>query len=228
MVVKVLSHDISHKSDVGGVVLNLTNAEAVRTAAVDILQRAKAMAPRARIAGVTVQPMIVRPKARELILGIADDPTFGPVIAFGHGGTGVAVIDDKALSLPPLDLQLAGDLIARTRVYKLLRGYRDVPQAKLDDIALTLVKLSQMVIDLPHLRELDINPLVADEDGVLAIDARVMVGSSTARFAGPGNARFRGQALSVAMGASPHGEGRLEDLRASDPARRRADDPSSS
>jgi len=190
VVVKVLSYDISHKSDVGGVVLNLTNADAVRTAAVDILQRAKAMAPRARIAGVTVQPMMVRPKARELILGIADDPTFGPVIAFGHGGTGVAVIDDKALSLPPLDLQLAGDLIARTRVYKLLRGYRDVPQARLDDIALTLVKLSQMVIDLPHLRELDINPLVADEDGVLAIDARVMVGSSTARFAGPGNARF--------------------------------------
>jgi acetyltransferase len=190
VVVKILSHDISHKSDVGGVVLNLTNADAVRTAAADILQRAKAMAPRARIAGVTVQPMMVRPKARELILGVADDPTFGPVIAFGHGGTGVAVIDDKALSLPPLDLQLAGDLIARTRVYKLLRGYRDVPQAKLDDIALTLVKLSQMVIDLPHLRELDINPLVADEDGVLAIDSRVMVGSSTARFAGPGNARF--------------------------------------
>uniref|UniRef100_Q07QV1 GCN5-related N-acetyltransferase n=1 Tax=Rhodopseudomonas palustris (strain BisA53) TaxID=316055 RepID=Q07QV1_RHOP5 len=190
VVVKVLSHDISHKSDVGGVVLNLTNAAAVRTATVDILQRAKAMAPRARIAGVTVQPMMVRPKARELILGIADDPTFGPVIAFGHGGTGVAVIDDKALSLPPLDLQLAGDLIARTRVYKLLRGYRDVPQAKLDDIALTLVKLSQMVVDLPHLRELDINPLVADEDGVLAIDSRVMVGASTARFSGPGNARF--------------------------------------
>jgi acetyltransferase len=189
VVVKVLSHDIPHKSDVGGVVLNLTNVDAVRAATADILKRAKEMRPRARLAGVIVQPMIVRPKARELILGIADDPTFGPVIAFGHGGTGVAVIDDKALSLPPLDLQLAGDLIARTRVSKLLRGYRDVPAARLDDIALTLVKLSQMVVDLPQLRELDINPLLADESGVLAIDSRVMVGTPSVRFAGRGNAR---------------------------------------
>ena len=119
--------------------------------------------------------MIIRPKARELIAGIADDPTFGPVIVFGRGGTAVEVINDKALSLPPLDLNLARDLIARTRVSRILGAYRNVPAAKRDEVALTLVKLAQLAADLPEVRELDINPLLADETGVLALDARVAV-----------------------------------------------------
>ena len=107
VVLKIMSRDIVHKSDVGGVVLNLTNADAVRSAAADILARARKLRPEARISGVIVQAMVVRQKARELILGLADDPTFGTVVVFGRGGTAVELINDKALALPPLDLQLA-------------------------------------------------------------------------------------------------------------------------
>ncbi len=190
VVVKVMSRDITHKSDVGGVVLNLTSAEAVRSAVVEILGRAAKLRPTARIDGVIVQPMIIRPKARELTVGIADDPTFGPVIAFGHGGTGVEIIDDRSLALPPLDLPLANSLIARTRVSKLLQAYRDVPAVKEGVVALTLVKLSQMAADFPEIHELDINPLLADESGVVVIDARVMVRPAQRKFAGLGNTTF--------------------------------------
>ncbi|HXW23951.1 MAG TPA: bifunctional acetate--CoA ligase family protein/GNAT family N-acetyltransferase, partial [Xanthobacteraceae bacterium] len=175
IVVKIFSRDIVHKSDVGGVRLNLASEAAVRAAAADILARARAARPDAHIEGVTVQSMISRPKARELLAGLADDPTFGPVIAFGWGGTAVASIDDKALALPPLDLNLARDLIARTRVARLLRAYRDVPAAREDAVALVLVKLAQLAADIPEIRELDINPLLADHDGVIAVDARVAI-----------------------------------------------------
>jgi acetyltransferase len=190
VVLKIMSRDIVHKSDVGGVVLNLTSPEAARAATADILARAKALRPEARISGVIVQAMVVRPKARELILGLADDPTFGIVIVFGHGGTAVEIINDKALALPPLDLQLARDLIERTRVSRLLRAYRDVPAVKEDAVAMVLVKLAQMAADIPEIRELDINPLLADENGVLAVDARVAVGRVARKFAGSGPANF--------------------------------------
>jgi acetyltransferase len=190
VVLKVLSRDISHKSDVGGVVLNLTSVDAVRAAALSILANAKAKRPDARIDGFMVQPMILRPKARELILGIATDPTFGSVIVFGHGGTAVEVINDKALALPPLDLKLARDLVERTRVSRLLRAYRDVPPVKQDEIPLTLVKLGQLAADIPEINELDLNPLLADETGVLTVDARIAVGSPVRKFVGPGNANF--------------------------------------
>jgi acetyltransferase len=190
VVLKIMSRDIVHKSDVGGVVLNLTSADAVRSATADILARAKALRPDARISGVIVQAMVVRAKARELILGLADDPTFGTVIVFGRGGTAVEIINDKALALPPLDLQLARDLIERTRVSRLLRAYRDVPAAKPDAVAMVLVKLAQMAADIPELRELDINPLLADEAGVLAVDARVAVGTVERKFKGSGPANF--------------------------------------
>ncbi len=163
VVLKIMSRDIVHKSDVGGVVLNLTSAEAVRAATADILARAKALRPEARISGVIVQAMVVRAKARELIIGLADDPTFGTVVVFGRGGTAVEIINDKALALPPLDLQLARDLIERTRVSRLLRAYRDVPAVKQDAVAMVLVKLAQMAADIPEIRELDINPLLADQ-----------------------------------------------------------------
>ena len=118
------------KSDVGGVGLNLTSDDAVRAATITILARAKALRQKAQIMAIIVQAMVVQPKARELILGLADDPTFGTVVVFGHGGTAVEIINDKALALPPLDLQLARDLIERTRVSRLLRAYRDVPAVK--------------------------------------------------------------------------------------------------
>jgi len=190
VVLKIMSRDIVHKSDVGGVVLNLTSADAVRAATTDILARAKALRPEARISGVIVQAMVVRPKARELILGFADDPTFGIVIVFGRGGTAVEIINDKALALPPLDLRLARDLIERTRVSRLLRAYGDVPAVKQDAIAMVLVKRAQMAADIPEIHELDINPLLADETGVLAVDARVAIGSVKQKFAGSGSANF--------------------------------------
>jgi acetyltransferase len=172
---KIQSPDIVHKSEVGGVRLDLGNEQAVREAAVDILRRARAARPQARIDGVAVFPMIVRPKARELIVGVADDPTFGPVIVFGQGGTAVEVVDDKALALPPLDLALAHRLIARTRVSRILKAYRNVPAADERAIELLLVKLAQLAADFPEIREVDLNPVLADESGVIAVDARVKV-----------------------------------------------------
>jgi acetyltransferase len=175
VVVKILSPDIVHKSEVGGVRLNLTNANAIRDAVNDILTRARTARPDARIRGVTIHPMIVRPKAQELIIGIADDPTFGPVVAFGRGGTAVEVANDKALALPPLDLKLARELIGRTRIAKLLAGYRDVAAADVAAVALVLVKVAQLAADIAEIRDLDINPLLADKDGVIAVDARIAV-----------------------------------------------------
>ncbi len=186
---KIHSSDIQHKSDVGGVMLNLGTAEDVRQAAVAILERAASQRPSARIQGVLVQPMFqrstpavrqdggqVQPSApRELIAGIANDACFGPVILFGQGGTAVEVIRDKALALPPLDLQLAEDLIAQTRISRLLDAYRNVPAADRGAVARTLVRLAQMAVELPVVCELDINPLLADEQGVVAIDARVQL-----------------------------------------------------
>lgn len=180
-VIKIFSRDIQHKSDVEGVVLDLTSAQAVRDATQAMLARVAQKRPAARIDGVTVHPMVKRPHGRELIAGLAEDPTFGPVVLFGRGGKAVEVINDRALALPPLDLGLALDLIERTRVVRILRSYRDVPGADLDDVALTLVKLSQMAADLPEIRELDINPLLADAQGVIAMDARVQVKANEGR-----------------------------------------------
>ncbi|KQP34339.1 GCN5 family acetyltransferase [Methylobacterium sp. Leaf102] len=172
---KVVSPDIVHKSDVGGVRLDLTSEADVRAAAADILRRARRLRPEARITGFAVQPMIRRGQQRELIAGLAEDPTFGPVVVFGRGGTAVEVIDDRALALPPLDLRLASELIDRTRVARRLAAYRDVPAVDRHAVALVLVKLAQLAADCPEVRELDINPLLADATGALALDARVMV-----------------------------------------------------
>ena len=188
--IKIDSPDIVHKSDVDGVRLNLASADAVRAATGEILARARALRPDARIEGVTVHATVLRPKARELIAGIADDPTFGPVIVFGRGGTAVDVIDDKALMLPPLDLRLAHELINRTRASRILKAYRDVPAADERALALVLVKLAQMAADLPELRELDINPLLADRDGVIAVDARIALAPVKRLHKGRGHPRF--------------------------------------
>jgi acetyltransferase len=175
LALKILSPDITHKSDVGGVELNLTSGEAVQKAAQRMQAHIRRNLPAARLAGFTVQPMVRRPNARELIVGASDDVQFGPVILFGQGGTAVEVIQDKAIALPPLNMHLARDVMRRTRVHRLLEGYRGRPAADLDSIALTLVKVSQMVSDIADIAELDINPLLADEQGVVALDARIKV-----------------------------------------------------
>ena len=172
-VLKILSPDISHKSDVGGVALNLPSSKALRAAAQHMLQRVRESAPEARLEGFTVQAMVRRPGAFELIVGMSTDPVFGPVILFGQGGVAVEVIADRAVALPPLNLPLARDLVSRTRVARLLAGYRDRPPIAHDALHLVLMQVSQLVCDCPEVAELDINPLLADGQGVVALDARV-------------------------------------------------------
>ncbi|MBI1774009.1 MAG: bifunctional acetate--CoA ligase family protein/GNAT family N-acetyltransferase [Proteobacteria bacterium] len=178
IVLKILSPDIAHKSDVGGVVLDLAGPDAVRRAADAMQARIAGAMPKARLDGFVVQEMIRRPLAYELILGMAVDAQFGPFILFGHGGTAVEVIADKALALPPLNLALARELVSRTRIFRQLQGFRDRPPADLEAIARSLVQLSQLICDLDEVVELDINPLLADADGVLALDARIRVAKS--------------------------------------------------
>jgi acetyltransferase len=170
---KVVSAQIQHKSDVGGVVLDLASGEDLRRAMVRMRQRLDRAVPNAHIAGFTVQKMIHRPGARELIVGIADDNVFGPVLMFGQGGTAVELLQDRSLELPPLNAALARGMVARTRIGKLLGGYRG--QAGVDEPALVdaLLRVSQLACDLSELAELDINPLLADAHGVLALDARI-------------------------------------------------------
>ena len=174
-VVKILSDDISHKSDVGGVRLGLERAAEAQQAAADMLQRIARYKPEARIIGFTVQPMIRRHRAHELILGMSVDDAFGPLLMFGAGGTAVEVLRDTAYALPPLDLKLARDLMKQTRVWNLLQGYRDFPAAHVNAIAEALVRLSSLVVQHPEILEVDINPLLADADGVIALDARVRI-----------------------------------------------------
>ena len=175
VVLKILSPDITHKSDLGGVVLDLPAPVAVQAAAELMLERIRSLLPAARIDGFTVQPMVERPGAFELIVGASEDAQFGPVILFGHGGTAAEMIGDTALALPPLNMHLAHDVVSRTRVYRLLKGYRGRSAVAIGEIALTLIKVSQLIIDIGEVVELDINPLLADERGVVALDARLRV-----------------------------------------------------
>jgi acetyltransferase len=186
---KIDSRDIPHKSDVGGVRLGLASPEQVGKAVTDMREAVARLLPAAHIDGFIVQPMIQRRAAVELIAGIASDGTFGPVVLFGAGGVAVEVMDDKALALPPLDLNLARDLIRRTRVSRLLAGYRDVPAANLEALSVLLVKLARLAADHPEIVEVDLNPLLADASGALALDARIAiapaVSSGRGRFSNP-------------------------------------------
>ena len=170
---KILSPDIVHKTDKGGVRLNLHSADEVHFAAARMLANLQGLEPDARIDGFTVQQMANMPGASELIVGIAEDPIFGAVLLFGQGGTKVEVVKDKVISLPPLNMVLAREMMTHTRIYQELKGYRNIKPVDLDAVALTMIKLSQMVTDLTEVTELDINPLLANDKGVLALDARI-------------------------------------------------------
>jgi acetyltransferase len=178
VVLKILSPDISHKSDVGGVALSLASEADVRAAAQSMLSRVTRAKPQTRIEGFTVQAMVVRPQAQELIVGSMTDATFGPVILFGQGGTSVEVVADRAVALPPLNEPLARALVARTRVSKLLVGWRDTPAADQAALHRVLIGISQLLAAVPEIAELDINPLLADHQGVIALDARVRLSAS--------------------------------------------------
>lgn len=174
-VVKVSSKDISHKSDVGGVRLGLTRPEEAKQAAEDMLARIATKLPKAKVEGFTVQAMINNARGLELILGMTVDDAFGPLLMFGWGGTAVEVMRDTAYALPPLDLNLAMDMMRETRVWRLMQGYRDKPKVDIDAVAEALVRMSYLVARHPEIREIDINPLLADPSGAMALDARVRI-----------------------------------------------------
>ena len=183
---KINSPDITHKTDVGGVMLNLGNALEVRTAYHEILDTVHQKRPDARIDGISIQPMVIKPNGRELMVGVTNDAVFGPVITFGAGGTMVEVIADRSVTLPPLNSFLVKDLIQGTRIAKMLGEFRHMPPVNMDALESILLRVSEMVCELPMLMEMDINPLIIDDHGALAADARVVVGfrpPSTDRYA---------------------------------------------
>ncbi|MFA5242510.1 MAG: bifunctional acetate--CoA ligase family protein/GNAT family N-acetyltransferase [Sulfuricella sp.] len=172
---KVNSRDITHKTDAGGVLLNLGNAQAVRTAYHEIMENVQHNRPNAHMDGISIEPMIVKPNGRELMVGVTNDPVFGPVITFGAGGTMVEIMGDRSVTLPPLNTFLVKDLIQGTHVAKMLGAFRHMPPANMAALESVLLRVSEMVCELPLLMEMDINPLIVDEHGALAADARVVV-----------------------------------------------------
>ena len=179
--IKINSQDISHKSDVGGVRINITDAAEVMVAFRSIVASAKAARPNARIKGVTVEAMARLTGARELVIGASRDKVFGPTILFGAGGTMVEVLQDSAVALPPLNTVLASRLVDRTKVSKLLAAFRERDAVDREAVVDVLMRVSDLICELPQVVELDINPLFAGPEGVLAVDARVKVARPPAR-----------------------------------------------
>ncbi|TCJ16600.1 bifunctional acyl-CoA synthetase/GNAT family N-acetyltransferase [Parasulfuritortus cantonensis] len=175
VVMKINSPDISHKSDVGGVRLGLSSGQAVRAAYSGMMTEIRKLQPEAFLDGVVIEPMVSRSNAREVLVGTISDPVLGPVIAFGSGGVDVEAYQDRAVALPPLNSFLARDLIGRTRVAKLLGEYRGRASADMQALENILLRVSEMVCQLPWLAELDINPLLVDEHGAMAADARITI-----------------------------------------------------
>ncbi len=180
VVMKINSHDITHKTDVGGVRLNIVDALAVRDTYHDIIEVVKRNRPHAKIDGISIEPMIVKRNGRELMIGVTNDAVFGPVITFGAGGTMVEVIADRSVTLPPLNTFLVKDLIQRTNIAKMLGPFRNMPAINMEALENILLRVSEMVCELPMLMEMDINPLIVDEHGALAADARVVVARRSA------------------------------------------------
>ena len=174
VVLKILSPQITHKTEAGGIMLNITSDNEIREAFKQVMQKAKEYRPDAEIQGVTVQPMI-KGQGYELIIGAKADPVFGPVMLFGMGGIGVELFKDFAIGIPPLNQTLVRRMMEETRVYKLLKGYRNVPPANIKLLEEILIRFSQMLVDFPQLKEVDINPLFINEKEAYAFDARIVI-----------------------------------------------------
>lgn len=172
---KILSPDISHKSDVNGVRLNISRAEDVRSAYLELTASVRQACPEASIEGVSIERMYQNPHGRELLVGAFRDPVFGPVITFGSGGTAVEILRDRAVALPPLNTFITRNLIQQTKAARLLERFRNLPEVDLQPVEYVLRRVSEMVCELPTIKELDINPLMASPDGAVALDARIVV-----------------------------------------------------
>lgn len=177
---KIDSPDIPHKSDVQGVALNIANATQVRDTYNDMVKRVAQLRPEAHINGVTVQNMSAQRRGRELYIGLVTDDLFGPVITFGAGGTMIELIGDRSMDLPPLNQFLARGLVQRARVAATLGEWRGAPPVDMAALEHVLLRVSEMVCELPQLREMDINPIILDESGALAVDARIVVQPTSA------------------------------------------------
>jgi acetyltransferase len=184
---KIDSPDISHKSDVQGVVLNVASGAAARETYVDMVERVHRLQPKAHINGVTVQKMAPARRGRELYIGLVTDDPFGPVIVFGAGGTMIELINDRAMELPPLNQFLARRLIERARVAETLGDWRGASAIDMDALEQVLLRVSEMVCELPQLREMDINPIIVDESGAVAVDARIVIDSAPQAASGVGS-----------------------------------------
>ena len=184
---KIESPDISHKSDVDGVALNILNATGVRDSYYDMMQNVARLQPNARINGVTVQNMARTRRGREVYVGLVTDDPFGPVIAFGAGGTMIELINDRAMELPPLNQFLARHLIQRSRVAETLGEWRGASAVNRDALEQVLLRVSEMVCELPQLREMDINPIIVDESGAVAVDARIVIDHAAQGLSGRAN-----------------------------------------
>jgi len=174
VVLKILSPQIIHKSDAGGVILNVNSPREVREAFEILIQRATAYNPNAQIIGVTVQPMIEK-KGHEIIIGGKTDPVFGPVILFGMGGVGVELFKDYSIGLPPLNTTLIHRMMEETKIYRLLKGWRNAPAVDLKKLDETVLMFSQLLVDFPQIKEIDINPLLINEKEATVLDARIVV-----------------------------------------------------
>ena len=172
---KIDSPDITHKSDVGGVRLNIPNAQAVRRAYGELLEAVRAERPQARIRGVTLERMFTGPHARETMIGVARDEVFGPVISFGAGGTAVEILRDRSVALPPLNTFIARRMIDDTRVAPMLGDWRHMPAVDRDALEEALLRISDLVCELPHVLEVDVNPLMTSPAGIQVVDARIRV-----------------------------------------------------
>lgn len=175
VVLKILSPQITHKTDVGGVMLNIGDADAVRSAFKQITAKAASLRPDATIEGVTVQPMVRQDSALELILGIKQDPVFGAVMMIGTGGIYAELFRDRTLELPPLNEKLARRMLEKLKIFPMLNGYRGRPPIDIDKLLEVFIRLSYLAADYPEITELDINPLLATPTGVIALDGRVII-----------------------------------------------------
>jgi acetyltransferase len=174
VVLKILSPQIIHKSDAGGVILNVNSPQKVREAFELLIQRATAYNPNAQIIGVTVQAMIEK-KGQEIIIGGKTDPVFGPVILFGMGGVGVELFKDYSIGLPPLNTTLIHRMMEETKIYHLLKGWRNAPPMDLKKLDETVLMFSQLLVDFPQIKEIDMNPLLISEKDACILDARIVI-----------------------------------------------------
>lgn len=170
---KILSSDIVHKTEIGGVKLNINSREEARTAFTDIMTAVRRHEPQAIVEGVLIEGMVK--KRYELLIGCQKDPIFGPAIVFGMGGVAVEIFKDTTIGLPPLNMSLSLRMIKRTKIYNLLKGYRNMPGVDIQAIQFLLYKFAYLVADFPEIKELDINPFAIDEHGGVVLDAKVLL-----------------------------------------------------